>query len=120
MRLALSLPSKMPAHRKKKLLITGVCGFAGQTLARELREHISGLMIVGLDNLARPGSELNRRHGRDITFIHADVRNASDLDSLPACDWVLDAAANPSVLAGLDHPATSRQLLEHNLLGNIN
>ena len=109
----------MPA-RPKKLLITGVCGFAGQTLAHTLREHLPGLEIIGLDNLSRPGSELNRRHPRDFKFIHGDVRNVSDIEALPACDWVLDAAANPSVLAGLEHPVASRQLLEHNLLGTIN
>jgi CDP-paratose 2-epimerase len=109
----------MPAH-PKKLLITGICGFAGQTLARALREHLPGLEIVGLDNLSRPGSELNRHHSRDFKFIHGDLRNASDIEALPACDWVLDAAANPSVLAGLDHPGAGRQLLEHNLLGTIN
>jgi len=109
----------MPAHAIK-LLITGVCGFAGQTLARALSEHLRGLQLVGLDNLSRPGSELNRRHTRDFKFIHGDVRNASDVEALPACHWVLDAAANPSVLAGLAHPAASRQVLEHNLLGTIN
>lgn len=109
----------MPA-RPKKLLITGACGFAGQTLASALREHLAGLELIGLDNLSRAGSELNRRSAQHFKFIHGDVRNASDIDALPACDWVLDAAANPSVLAGLTHPSASRQLLEHNLLGTIN
>jgi CDP-paratose 2-epimerase len=45
---------------------------------------------------------------------------ASDLDSLPAVDWVIDAAAQPSVLAGRDGKTSPRQLLEHNLLGTIN
>lgn len=35
-------------------------------------------------------------------------------------DWVIDAAANPSVLAGLHGPTSSRQLIEHNLVGTIN
>jgi CDP-paratose 2-epimerase len=35
-------------------------------------------------------------------------------------DWVIDAAANPSVLAGLGGGAQSRQLVEHNLGGTIN
>ena len=33
---------------------------------------------------------------------------------------MIDAAANPSVLAGIDGQTSSRQLLEHNLLGTIN
>src|SRR5208337_1137033 len=55
-----------------------------------------------------------------VRLVHADVRAASDIDSLPACDWVIDAAANPSVLAGVDGLSSSRQLVEHNLSGTIN
>jgi CDP-paratose 2-epimerase len=39
---------------------------------------------------------------------------------LPQIDWVIDAAANPSVLAGIDGKTSSRQLIEHNLAGAIN
>jgi CDP-paratose 2-epimerase len=53
-------------------------------------------------------------------FRHLDIRNASDINSLPPADWVIDAAANPSVLAGVDGKTSSRQLIEHNLLGTIN
>jgi CDP-paratose 2-epimerase len=35
-------------------------------------------------------------------------------------DWVIDAAANPSVLAGVDGRSSSRQLIEHNLSGTVN
>ena len=107
---------------KLKLLITGVCGFVGQTLARSLLAHLPGLEITGIDNLIRPGSEQNRRalDKLGVKFIYADVRSVSDLDALPASDWVIDAAANASVLAGLGHPAASRQLVEHNLSGTIN
>jgi CDP-paratose 2-epimerase len=35
-------------------------------------------------------------------------------------DWVIDAAANPSVLAGVDGKTSSRQLVEHNLGGTVN
>ncbi len=45
---------------------------------------------------------------------------ASDLEALPVADWVIDAAANPSVLAGVDGRSSSRQLIEHNLLGTLN
>ena len=47
-------------------------------------------------------------------------RCASDLDSIGPVDWVIDAAANPSVLAGVDGKSSSRQLVEHNLIGTIN
>jgi CDP-paratose 2-epimerase len=48
------------------------------------------------------------------------VRSRSDLDALGAADWVIDAAANPSVLAGVDGRSSSRQLVEHNLGGTLN
>jgi CDP-paratose 2-epimerase len=51
---------------------------------------------------------------------HADLRAPSDLEALPAVDVVVDAAANPSVLAGVDGRTSSRQLLEHNLVGTLN
>lgn len=105
-----------------RILITGICGFVGGVLADALLEHISGAEIVGVDNLIRPGTERNRAalRKRGISFHHGDLRNASDLDALPPVDWVIDAAANASVLAGLQGNAGSRQLIEHNLGGTIN
>ncbi len=105
-----------------KLLITGICGFVGSTLAKSWLEAVPGLTICGIDNLARPGSELNRRQLQNlgIKIFHGDIRIQSDVDNLPPVDWVLDAAANPSVLAGVDGETSSRQLIEHNLLGTIN
>ena len=100
-----------------KLLITGICGFAGSALAEALLERIEGLSIHGVDNLMRPGSETNRPKLRrlGVTFAHGDIRSAADWEALPEADWVIDAAANPSILAGVQGGGTSRQLLEHNL-----
>ncbi len=42
------------------------------------------------------------------------------MNALPAADFVLDAAANPSVLAGVDGKTSSRELVDHNLTGTIN
>ena len=53
-------------------------------------------------------------------MIHGDIRMASDFEALPAVDWVIDAAANPSVLAGIQGGFSSRQLIEHNLAGVVN
>ncbi len=105
-----------------KLLITGICGFVGSRLAVELPEHVPDLEIVGVDNLLRPGSETNRTELRShgVQFIHGDLRFRSDVESLPACNWVIDAAANPSVLAGVDGRSSPRQLTEHNLVGTLN
>ena len=105
-----------------KVLISGVCGFAGSHLARFLLESHEDISLIGIDNLARVGSETNRlslkRAG--VQLFHGDVRLASDMDALPRVDWVIDAAAQPSVLAGKDGKTSPRQLLEHNLLGTIN
>ena len=105
-----------------KILITGICGFVGGTLARALLEAAPGLQLTGVDNFIRPGSELNRRElaPLGVKIIHADVRSATDLAALPAADFVIDCAANPSVLAGVDGQTSPRQLLEHNLWGTVN
>jgi CDP-paratose 2-epimerase len=105
-----------------KVLISGVCGFAGSHLARFLLESLENISIVGIDNLARPGSETNRASLKSagVQLHHGDIRLASDLETLPRADWVIDAAAQPSVLAGRDGKTSSRQLMEHNLLGTIN
>ena len=105
-----------------KILITGICGFVGSTIAEELAGRSLGYELFGLDNLSRAGSELNlpRIKKCGVRFFPGDVRNASDLESLPTVDWVIDAAANPSVLAGITGQVSSRQLIEHNLLGTIN
>src|SRR6185436_5397299 len=54
------------------------------------------------------------------TVITADLRDARAMEALPAADFVLDAAANPSVLAGVDGKTSSRELVDHNLTGTIN
>jgi CDP-paratose 2-epimerase len=105
-----------------KIFITGICGFVGSTLTRTLLDAVENLQIVGVDNFIRPGSELNRRElaKLGVKIVHADVRSATDFATLPAADFVIDAAANPSVLAGVDGKTSSRQLLEHNLWGTFN
>jgi CDP-paratose 2-epimerase len=105
-----------------KILISGVCGFVGSTLAHGLLDNVSNRKIIGLDNLSRAGSQLNLEplRQRGIAVRHADLRSPSDLESIPEIDWIIDAAANPSVLAGIDGVTSSRQLIEHNLYGTVN
>lgn len=105
-----------------RLLITGICGFVGSTLARALRDYFPTAQIIGIDNFSRAGSWLNRQPLQDlgIKLWHGDLRQASDLETLPPVDWVIDAAANPSVLAGVDGQTSSLQLVQHNLLGTVN
>jgi CDP-paratose 2-epimerase len=102
------------------ILITGIAGFVGSSLAVALQER--GFAVSGIDNLMRPGSETNRARlaSRGIAFVHGDIRSASDWEGLEAANWVIDAAANPSVLAGVKGGFSSRQLFEHNLASLVN
>jgi CDP-paratose 2-epimerase len=105
-----------------RMLISGICGFVGSTLARGLARSGKVDAIRGLDNLIRPGSATNleplRQDGFEVEV--ADIRDAQVFDRLSQVDWVLDAAALPSVLAGVDGKTGSRELIEHNLYGTVN
>jgi len=109
-----------------KILITGACGFVGSTLAAALVAQtdatIAPVEIVGLDNLSRRGSEFNRPKlaALGVKLFHGDLRCLEDLRQLPRVDWVIDAAANPSVLAGIDGKSSSRSVFDHNLVSTIN
>ena len=102
-----------------KILITGICGFTGATLARELAKE--GNEVCGLDNFLRKGSRGNveplRKLGIQVT--EGDIRNEADLAKMPKADWVLDCAAEPSVLAGVGSGMGSYELMDHNLIGTI-
>ena len=91
-------------------------------MAETLRTLRPAWEIGGVDNFIRPGSETNagRLRALGVEVLHGDIRAASDVDALPGADWLVDAAANPSVLAGVDGKSSSRQVVEHNLLGTIN
>jgi len=104
-----------------KILVTGACGFVGTSVIRAWLQS-EPHEFIGLDNFHRPGSEVNRLAMKrlGVRVYHGDVRCGSDLDLLPPVDVVIEAAANPSVLAGTDGLASSRQVVEHNLFGTVN
>jgi CDP-paratose 2-epimerase len=105
-----------------KVLITGICGFVGTTLAKTLAETSSISQIVGIDSFRRRGSELNRKplERLGVSVVTGDIRSNSDVEGLPAVDWLIDAAAVCSVTAGIDGIVSSRQVVEHNLIATIN
>lgn len=105
-----------------KILITGICGFAGSTLSCALIERCEGLQICGFDNLSRKGSETNIESLRALGVnLHiGDLLDRDFLATLPPADFILDCAANPSVLAGVDGKTSSRGVIEQNLFGTVN
>ena len=105
-----------------KVLITGICGFVGCVLVEFFRRQRQGMSIAGIDNLSRRGSELNipKLKELDVNFFYGDLREVQDLDILPAVDWVIDCAANPSVLAGTGDEGSPAQLVGHNLRSTLN
>lgn len=105
-----------------RILIAGACGFVGSSLADAWIGAGRPYTLLGCDSLVRPGSELNRRRLRQagVRCLHADLRAAEDVAALPDADWVVDAAAEPSVTAGVDGRTSSRQVVAHNLLGTLN
>ena len=102
-----------------RILITGGAGFVGSNLALLLAQH-GASQVVAFDNLHRRGSELAlpRLRAGGVEFVHGDVRNPEDFDSLGAADLVIECSAEPSVHAGYDGHA--RYLLNTNLLGTVN
>ncbi len=109
-----------------RILITGCCGFVGIRLLEFFKSsHASesdAVELYGIDNLCRPGSQRNRATAVKLCqrFLHGDLRLASDLENVPAVDWVIDASANASVLSGSANSTSSRQLIESNLITTIN
>lgn len=101
-------------------MITGGCGFVGSNLCLMLRQKYPTYEITALDNLKRRGSELNvpRLKEAGITFIHGDIRNREDLDLDQHFDFIIDAAAEPSVMAGMG--STLNYVINTNLGGTIN
>jgi CDP-paratose 2-epimerase len=104
----------------KTLLITGGAGFVGSSMALSLKKKYPSYELYVLDNLKRRGSELNipRLKEAGIHFVHGDIRNKEDFDGLPKIDCMLEASAEPSVLAGID--STPDYLINTNLNGTIN
>ncbi len=104
----------------KSILITGGCGFVGSNLCLQLKNKYPSYSITALDNLKRRGSELNinRLKEAGVQFIHGDIRNSEDLVLDTSFTTIIDAAAEPSVLAGIN--GTPDYLINTNFNGTVN
>ena len=102
------------------ILITGGCGFIGSNLCILLKEKYPAYQVAALDNLKRRGSELNipRLRNAGVEYIHGDIRNPEDLQLGSKFDFIIDAAAEPSVLAGMG--SALNYVINTNLTGTIN
>ena len=102
------------------ILITGGCGFVGSSLALYFKSLYPQYHIIVIDNLKRRGSELNISRLKDngIKFLHGDIRFSNDFNQFDNIDFIIDAAAEPSVQAGLYE--SPDYLIETNFMGTYN
>lgn len=88
------------------VLVTGVAGFIGSSLARALLDR--GEQVVGIDNFSEyydPALKFARlkplRAARGFTFVEADIADREAMlalaDRHPDCDRVLHLAAQPGI-----------------------
>lgn len=104
----------------RHILVTGGAGFAGSHIALRLKAQLSNAEVTVLDNLHRKGSELNipRLEKAGIRFVRGDIRDRDALNAIAPVDLLIEASAEPSVLAGYgDSP---EYVVDTNLCGALN
>jgi CDP-paratose 2-epimerase len=109
------------AQGDRQCLVTGGAGFLGANLTDALLSE--GVPTTVLDNLSRPGSELNvdwlrARHGDALAFTGADVRDAQAVErAVSEADVVYHFAGQTAVTGSIVDPWAD---FEHNALGTLN
>jgi CDP-paratose 2-epimerase len=102
------------------ILITGGAGFVGSNLALAMAGRHPDWEIVALDNLHRPGSELNppRLEEAGVRFVKGDVREPDDLARLGPVSVLIECSAEPSALSGFGGDTSF--VFQTNLVGAYN
>ena len=109
-------------------LITGGCGFVGSNLAAYLVDLDAGNRVTVFDNLSRHGASANltwlqtlsEAEHNPITFLHGDIRNAFDVESVVKQlkpDVIFHLAGQVAMTTSMQSP---RRDFEINVLGSIN
>lgn len=102
---------------KKKILITGGCGFIGANLCIYLKKK--NYSVFSLDNLSRRGSKYNLKLLKDLKIKNykIDIANFKKINLLPKFDIIIDCCAEAAV-------EVSRKdvdkVINTNLIGTIN
>jgi CDP-paratose 2-epimerase len=102
-----------------RIVVTGGAGFVGSSLCLALKHKYPDYDVVAFDNLKRRGSELNLPDllQNNISFVHGDIRNVEDINALEKFDVLIEASAEPSVMAGLNSDPS--YVINNNLFGSI-
>jgi CDP-paratose 2-epimerase len=109
-------------------LITGGCGFVGSNLAAHLLSPESGNKVTIFDNLSRHGASANLTWLRTLStvernpidFIHGDIRNPFDVESVIKAiqpDVIFHLAGQVAMTTSMQSP---RRDFEINVLGSVN
>ncbi len=104
----------------RRVLVTGGAGFVGANISIALARAHPEWELVALDNLHRPGSELNppRLEASGVDFVRADVRDPDALAKLDRIDALVECSAEPSALVGMS--GETSYPFETNLVGAYN
>ena len=101
-----------------RVVITGVAGFIGYNIARELLEN--NCEVVGLDNFfsGMKSNVVNLEKYSGFTFHEIDLCQKFEPESLiPSCDVVIHLAADVSVRRSVENPNKS---ISQNLFSSVN
>ncbi|MDC0914947.1 NAD-dependent epimerase/dehydratase family protein [Candidatus Pelagibacter sp.] len=85
--------------KKYKILVTGVAGFIGSKVCKELQRN--KYSIVGVDDLS---SGKKKNIPKNITFFKFDLSNYQNYKKLPKCKYILHLAGQSSGDISFDNP----------------